>query len=629
MRTEQYDVVVIGGGGAALRAAIAAKDSHPEASVALLVKGELGKCGVTAIACSDRMAYHATLKHSEPGGTDAWKHHAEDIYRIGGCVSDADLAATLARNSGDSFYYLDSLGVPFAKKGDLADQFVTDGSEYARACYTGPHTANHIEEALVRKIKTVPVKVFEQTMAVDLLKGGNAIAGLVALDLPTGQFILFKTKAVVLATGGAGELFAVNVFPEGMTGDGHAMALRAGAELVNMEFIQIGLSSVKTKLACSGSMFRSLPRLINSDGEEFLLKGRHGDLPLQGDAASMFNILFRKGASWPVSKEEVSNIIDIAVAKENARGKKVHLDYSANPAGLELEKLDPGILKRWQTESKQPALKLDDMKAGPLLRLKKINAPAVQWLRERGIDLDNGDKIELAPACQHFQGGIKIRTQANTNIAGLYAAGEAAGGQHGANRPGGNALMDCQVFGRIAGEQAVAYSLQAVLDPLAVASLEAQAEAKARDVAANVKPSCGCGCSRRIPATEARRVIQEAMSLAAGVVRTEAGIKDALAKIAELKTAGISADDKGIGYAIETHNLLDAGEAVLQACLERRESRGPHLFFPDAKTITPMERSPKLDQYVVLSMLSGRLAAEWRTPVRSMGVKENEQTNGC
>jgi len=613
LRTEQFDVVVVGGGGAALRAAIAAVDSQPGSSVAVLVKGELGKCGVTAIACSDRMAYHATLKHTEPGGPDAWKHHAEDIYRIGGCVSDADLAATLARNSGDSFYYLDSLGVPFAKKGDVADQFVTDGSEYARACYTGPHTANHIEEALVRKIKTAPVRIFENTMAVDLLKGGNAIAGLVALDIPTGQFSLFKTKAVVLATGGPGELFAVNVFPAGMTGDGHAMALRAGAELVNMEFIQIGLSSVKTKLACSGSMFRSLPRLINSDGEEFLPNY------CKGDAASMFNILFRKGASWPVSKEEPSNVIDIAVAKENARGKKVYLDYSANPAGIEFERLDPGILKRWQTESKQPNLKLDDMKAGPLLRLKKINAPAVQWLRERGIDLDKGDKIELAPACQHFQGGIKIRTQANTSVPGLYAAGEAAGGQHGANRPGGNALMDCQVFGKIAGEHAAAYSKGAQLDPLAVASLDAQAEAKAKEVAAKIKPSCGCGCSNKLAASIARRTIQEAMSLAAGVVRTEAGIRDALAQLAEIRTPGICTDEAGIACALETHNLLDAGEAVLQACLERRESRGPHLFFPDAKTIVPMDRSAKLDKYIILSMQSGRMAVEWRTPVRSMG----------
>jgi len=157
LKSERYDVVVVGGGGAALRSAIAAGESNSSLHVAVLVKGGLGKCGVTATACSDRMAYHATLKHTQPGGPDAWKYHAEDIYRIGGCVSDADLAATLAQNSGDSFYYLDSLGVPFAKKDGLADQFVTDGSEYARACYTGPHTANHIEEALVRKIKETPV----------------------------------------------------------------------------------------------------------------------------------------------------------------------------------------------------------------------------------------------------------------------------------------------------------------------------------------------------------------------------------------------------------------------------------------------------------------------------------------
>jgi len=601
LKIEQFDVAVVGGGGAALRAAIAAAQSAPSLKVALLTKGKLGKTGVTATACSDRMAYHATLEHTEPGGPDAWKFHAEDIYRIGGNVSDANLAAVLARNSGDSFRYLDSLGVPFAKRPDgTADQFVTDGSKYARACYTGPYTANHIEKALVDKIATVPVTILEDTMAVEIIKEGGRAAGLLALNTESGEFFAISAGAIVLATGGPGGLFAVNVYPEGMTGDGTAMALRAGAELVNMEFIQIGLSSVKTKLACSGSMFRALPRLVNSDGDEFLANY------YPGDATSMYNILFRKGASWPVSKEEPSNVIDIAVAKELARGRKVFLDYGANPAGLDLQALDEKI-RTWYTDTKGVDLAAPDVVAGPLARLKLINPAVVEWLRERGIDLDKGDKIELAPAIQHFQGGIKIDANASTCVPGLFAAGEAAGGQHGANRPGGNALMDCQVFGKISGEQAAAFAAQAP---------EARRVAEAAEELCTELNARICDGKDKLAAEDAREIIRNAMSRAAGVVRTEAGLRRGMAAIGDVRSRGVRAGSGGVAGALEALNMIDAASAVLTACRERRESRGPHLFFADETTITPMERSPEYDRYVVMRMEANSLTAEWREPNR-------------
>ncbi len=139
------DVLIIGAGGAGLRAAIEAKETFKKGRVFLVTKGSFGKSGVTATACSDRMAFHATLPYTEPGGPDNWRYHAEDIYRIGGYVSDGDLAIISAKESQAAFEYLDRLGVPFVKrKNGLTDQFVTDGSEYARACYTGPKTANDI-----------------------------------------------------------------------------------------------------------------------------------------------------------------------------------------------------------------------------------------------------------------------------------------------------------------------------------------------------------------------------------------------------------------------------------------------------------------------------------------------------
>ena len=145
MQRHVCDVLVVGGGGAALRAAIEAYENLRDHDVILVTKGELGKSGCTALSCSDRMAFHATLPYTEPEGPDNWRYHADDIYRIGGYVSDGNLAEILAKNAGEAFQYLDSLGVPWAKKGGRADQFVTDGSKYARACYKGPFTANHIE----------------------------------------------------------------------------------------------------------------------------------------------------------------------------------------------------------------------------------------------------------------------------------------------------------------------------------------------------------------------------------------------------------------------------------------------------------------------------------------------------
>ena len=258
-------VLVIGAGGAGLRAAIAAAEVLGDPGRVLIVtKGKLGKSGATALSCSDRMAFHATLPHTEPGGPDSWKYHTDDIYRGGGEVSDADLAEILAKRSAEAFYYLESLGVPFVRRHDgLPDQFVTDGSLYARACYTGPYTANHIEEALVGEVGRLSIPVREHTAVVELLKGKDGAVGAVGVDEETGEILVFRAGSVVLATGGGGELFRVNAYPPGMTGSGYAVAYGVGAELVNMEFLQIGLCSVATKLACSGSLLRALPRVVN------------------------------------------------------------------------------------------------------------------------------------------------------------------------------------------------------------------------------------------------------------------------------------------------------------------------------------------------------------------------------
>ncbi len=602
---EEYDcdILIIGGGGAALRATLAIVEKDPAAKVILVTKGKLGKSGVTANACSDRMAFHVTLPFTEPRGKDNWNYHADDIYGIGGYVSDEDLAQILARNSQEAFEYLSNLGVPWVKKEGRPDQFVTDGSRYARACYTGPYTANHIEKALVNKIKTTPVKVLENFMVFDLILSPSKgrVIGAFGLNRKK-ELILLKAKATILATGGAGETFGINVYPEGMTGDGYAMVYRAGAELVNMEFIQIGLSSVKTKLACSGSMMRAIPRFINDKGEEFLSRYFPSNISL----SEIYLTIFQKGASWPVSFEHKSHLIDIAVYKELIMGRKVYLDYSYDPQDLEWEKL--GKLTRWYKEIKKIDLTIGkELKGSPLLRLQKINLQAVSWLRERGIDLIRKDRIEIAPAVQHFQGGVKIRKKAQTSIKGLYSAGECAGGQHGANRPGGNALLDCQVFGKIAG-------------------LNALEEAKRIKISYNVGPvyidkiqdnlRSLQNKSRGEEASLVRSQIQDLLFRYASIIRTEEGLSKGIKELGEIEGQGIHADDKGIIFASETLNLLTIAQMVMGAAKMRKESRGPHLYFRSFKDSESLPKNNKLWQkYIVVRKNGENMQFEIKEPV--------------
>lgn len=600
------DVLVIGGGGAALRAAIAAQEYNPDLKVVLATKGRLGRSGVTATACSDRMAFHATLPHTPPGGADAWRYHAEDIYRLGGLVSDWDLAVTLAREAEAAFNYLDALGVPFVKEGGKARQFVTDGSDFPRACYTGPKTAIHIEEALVERLRQLPVQVLNFTMVARLITSQGRVTGALALDTrqrhdPAAALKVISARTVILATGGAGQVYRTNVFPGGMTGDGYALAYTAGAELVNMEFIQIGLASLKTKLNCSGSMLRALPRLVNDRGEEFL--GRY--FPPGTPSRVVMNLLFRKGASWPVTYEHPTHIIDVAVYQEIAAGRKVYLDYSRNPAGFQWDELVEENHRRYYSEITVD-LGTERRLASPLQRLKEINPESIAWLKERGLDLEAGAMIEVAPCIQHFQGGVKISQAGKTAVAGLYAAGEVAGGQHGANRPGGNALLDGQVFGRLAGEDAAREAVS--VPPVEVPAAEIEG------FLARTQHMLDEG---DIPAGELRRRLQDLMNRAASVVRTEEGLRLGLEKLSALQKIAQRVDEHGLAYALENENMLLVAEMILRAALQRDESRGPHLRFLKATDVTPVSRrDPEWQRYLVISRKDGQMVLTVREPVQ-------------
>jgi len=582
------DILIIGGGAAALRAALAAYEKDNSLKIVIAVKGKLGKCGTTALAYSDRMAFHATLPTTPPFDRNNWKYHAMDIYEIGGCVSDYNLAEILAKNSAEAFEYLDKLGVPFAKKDGVPVQFVTDGSIYPRACYTGPDTAVQIERALLKKVYEIPnIQILEDTMITDILVS-DKVEGAIGLSK---DILFIEAKAIVVATGGAGSIYKVNVFPARMTGDGYAMALRAGCELVNMEFIQIGLSSVKTNLACSGSIMRCIPRFINSNGEEFLNKDN-----------ITFEDIFNKGATWPISIEHKTCLIDIAVFREISKGKKVYLDFSNNPINFNFDDLPNEIKERYDSEIKE----YSNNRKTPFSRLKEINPQTISWFKERGIDLSK-DLLELAPAIQHFQGGIKIDKDAKSNIEGLFACGECAGGQHGANRPGGNALLDTQVFGKIAGECAAIYANQATYSN----KVNLLAKDKQREYD---KYNDEQGIELKYLSNE----LKETMSTFASVIRFEEGLNKALDTIERLKSTKIKHDK--LSEIIEFKNMLLTAEAVVKTCMQRKESRGPHLYFEQFES-QPLKRDSKYDVYFVaqINKENNRVEIYPKIPIRPQG----------
>ena len=510
----------------------------------------------------------------------------------------------MAEQAQEAFRYLDDLDVPFVKKNGVADQFVTDGSDYARACYTGPKTAVHIQEGLLRRFSQLSdIEVVNYCMVVKLLVKDHSLLGVIAIDTrekdPQRAVFAIATGSVIMATGGGGMMYTHNVFPAQMTGDGCALAFQAGAELVNLEFIQIGIASTATKFNCSGSMMRAIPRLINEDGNEFL----HKYFPAGMDAAEIYNILFKKGASWPVSYEHKTHIIDIALYKETMAGRKVYLDYSKNPQSFSFHLLSDENQSRYRREMVAD-FGAEARNASPLRRLCEINQASIDWFKERGIDLMQGDVIEVAACAQHFQGGVKIDRHARASIKGLWAVGEAAGGQHGANRPGGNALLDCQVYGKIAGEDAAQQAKNAPVATDAMLATE-------REAFVNMLEQAGTG---NISARQVRKELQAIVEKSAGVVRTEASLRQGLHNLTELAAKTWQVDGPGLYYYLENINMLTVARQVLATALLRDESRGPHLRFAEYADNTPIGRKDDWEQYIVVRQTGGEIKLERRSP---------------
>ncbi len=527
MTTHECDVLVVGSGGAGLRAAVEAAQAGARVFVA--AKGIPGSCGTTYTAASDWMAFGAAFGHADPA--DASREHWIDIMVKGGLVCKPELARAIAEDAPARFQELEDWGGDFDKTEDgKFVQILSDGARYARACGRGADTGPIIVSVLMDQCQRVTeqgpgsVTFLPRTMIVDAVTDGGQVRGAWGIDLTDDQPVAIATSAVVLASGGAGDLFKLNVFPEGATGDGYALALRAGAPLVNFEFIQIGPSIVHPiNFALSGVFWRLDPKITNVNGEEFIPR-------YVPDGVDIAEAIYIKGVSYPFTIRNASKWVDVGVFTEISEGRGTdHFGVRMSLAHQPAEVIE--------TEARVP----------------------FEHLMKSGLDL-RSEAVEFAPAVQHFNGGAEIDVNGATAVAGLFACGEAAGGQHGADRPGGNALADCQAFGRRAGEAAAKLGGATDAATVAQATLEGYNELR------------GSG-------GESAGVISDRLSWAmwqgASVVRTAESLQRAQAAAQE--AAGLAGNASGTQAArAELRNLALLGQCVALPAGMRDESRGTH-----------------------------------------------------
>ncbi|MCD6503830.1 FAD-dependent oxidoreductase [Candidatus Bathyarchaeota archaeon] len=563
MRKFRTDVLIIGGGGAGSRAAIEADKFGVD--VTILCKGEYGESGCTPNSASEWMAYGVALGIADP--RDSCEAHFRDIVEIGAYVCDQNLAKIIAYEAPSRFFELVDWGVNFLRDEDgRFRQFMSDGASYPRACGTGADTGRQIMNALKKIVNERGIRVLENTMAVDLVMNDGRIVGAVAIDVETLEPTFFEAKSTVISTGGAGSLFLHNVFPNGMTGDGYAMALRAGAKLVNMEFMQIGPCVTNPfKFDVGGILWRLSPRLINGRGEEYLKKY----LPVGVSLEEAYRL---KAVSFPFTMRNASGYIDIANFTEiiEGRGTKNRCVY------FDLSHIDPRIL---ETEAQIP----------------------FRFFLDHGIDIRK-EPLEIAPAIQHMNGGILINERAEAGIPGLYAAGEAAGGQHGADRPGGNSLADCQVFGARAGR----YAAERALKTTVASNIKA-----ARKIMERVEALSRL--KEGVDIEVIREEVKETMWKNVSVVRRGDKLAEAVEKLLgyrKLLNSRLNVGENRLIEALELRNMIDVGLAIAKTALTRRETRGSHY-----RVDYPSRDDSRWMKMIEIQISNGALSVNVRSPI--------------
>lgn len=526
-RTEAFDVLIIGGGAAGIRAAIEAAGAGLR--TAIVTKGRLGYSGATFYPKTPGWGMQAVLTGAEG---DSPEEHLREIREAGQGMEDPVLARILAEEAPVRFRDLQSYGIPF----------LTDGSEPLRmvGCFArrpramAAHGMDVIRQVLVGRALSAGCLVRERHHVFGLVKHGGRCVGALAAT-PSG-IVGLKGRAVVLATGGGTQVYRLGLSGGEATGDGYVLGLDAGAELANMEFIQIlfAITRPAPKVLLSERVFTHVPRMLNVQGREFL----HDYLP-RGTSAE--EVLAERSTHGPFSSRLPSRWVDIAVASEMVAGRGF-------PSGGVLLELPQSLLEdeRW------------------------FSSTWVRWVSRLGIDLRQS--LIVAPFAQAFNGGLVIGADTSTGVPGLYAAGEVAAGPHGADRLGGNMIAATQVFGYRAGRSAATF---------ARGTDEVAPETFLREAAEtlDVYPFREVVVDSHLSPREVVLRVKRETDGAALVVRDAAGLGTALQAVEGLLGAFDPRCWLARGsstVALAANSLAEAARAILVACSERRESRGSH-----------------------------------------------------
>jgi len=560
MERHNYDVLIIGAGGAGLRAAVEAREAGLR--VAIICKSLFGKAH-TVMAEGGAAASMGNVNDK-----DSWMVHFRDTMRGGKFLNHYRMAELHAKESPDRIWELETWGALFdrTKEGKISQRNF-GGHEYPRLAHVGDRTGLELIRTMQQRIVALQqkdgretgdmeshIKVFAELTITDILKENGKISGAYGYWRESGSEVLFEAPAVVIATGGVGKTFKITSNSWEGTGDGHALALKAGANLVDMEFLQFHPTGMVWPPSVRGILVTESVRgeggvLTNNNGERFMFK-------------------------------YIPDVFKNIYADNEAEADRWYLDQDNNRRPPELLPRDE-VARAINTEvksgrgSEHGGVFLDVSKRIPADVIKK-RLPSMwhQFYELAGVDITK-EAMEVGPTCHYVMGGVEVEPDnaAAIGVPGLFAAGEVAGGMHGSNRLGGNSLSDLLVFGRRAGMGAVEYVKNNGGNPVSDASI--------KTAAARIEAPFSREGGENSYSLHAE--LQEVTHNLVGIIRTGKEVEEAIEKIADIRkrsanvsVAGGRKFNPGFHLAFDLDNMLLVAESTAKSALRREESRGGH-----------------------------------------------------
>jgi succinate dehydrogenase / fumarate reductase flavoprotein subunit len=546
-----YDVLVIGAGGAGLRAAIEA--SGAGVKVGLICKSLLGKAH-TVMAEGGMAAAMGNVDDR-----DNWRVHFSDTMRGGQYLNNPRMAELHAKQAPDRVRELEAWGAVFdrTKEGKILQRNF-GGHRYPRLAHVGDRTGLEMIRTLQDHGIHQGIEVHMECTILDLLTDGGRIAGAFGYDREKGRFKIYAAKAVVLATGGIGRAYKITSNSWEYTGDGQSLAYRAGAELMDMEFVQFHPTGMVWPPSVRGILVTEGVRgeggvLRNSLGKRFMfddIPANYKNQTADNEEEGWRYVTGDKNARRPpelLTRDHVARCINREV--KEGRGSP-HGGVFLDIAWIKEKISDaPGHIK------------------------KKLPSMYHQFKQLADLDITT-TPMEIGPTTHYVMGGVRVDGDTQMScVPGLFAAGECAAGLHGANRLGGNSLSDLVVFGKLAGE----YAAKFAKEQSAVPVNSAQVDELAAAALAPFERSTG------LPPYEVQHQLQDMMQSLVGIVRVESEMEQAFGKLQEMKVLadkvavpGNREYNPGWHTALDLRNLLTVSEAITISALARKESRGAH-----------------------------------------------------